>query len=272
MSGASFNRLPSDFLDRLSDLLCTVHAEQIMMRSDGDEDRLQRITRLATRQSQAQVGLLYLVSEDRGDLQIAAATGDAVEPLVGRFVARVGLAGFAIDDGNPVAVADSAQRPDATVDEIDQLAPMKTNNSLAVPLIVHGQAQGALELRNSPNPRGFTPADMELATELAYLAGAAVEEYRGDRFLFSLFASALPGALDEGRGSGAESLTAELQRWLEQLRQTPAWRKQLELVTAVRTLCIGESGGVALAQDILQALVTAQLKRKQPMSFDGDWS
>ena len=265
---AQFNRLPPDFLDRLSDLLCTVHGEQLMMRSEGDGDRLQRIVRLATRQSQAEVGLLYLVNDDRGDLQIAAATGEAVEPLVGRFMARVGLASFAIDDGTPVAVADTSRHHNADDDPIDQLSSLTTTSCLSVPLTVHGQAQGALELRNSPKSRGFDPADIELATELAYLAAAAVEEHRGDRFLFSLFASALPKALDETRGEGAATLTDELTRWLQQLRQTPAWRTQLELVAAARALCLENSDGAELATKILQAFVDSQRRRRAPVNFE----
>jgi GAF domain-containing protein len=259
-----YSRLPDDFVDRLRDLLSTVQAEQLMMRADADRDRLRRIIGLATRQTGAQVGMLLLVNEDRGDLQVAAAVGQAVQPLLGGYLARTSLAGFAVDDGQPVAVADSASAPGGGAgDEVDQRTDLVTRNLLVVPLVIHGQSAGALELRNSPKPRGFDPDDVELAVELAYLAAAAVEEHRGDRFLFGLFAGALPVALDPDRGALAESLADELQRWLSELRQTPAWRQQLELVAEVRELCMAGDEAVDLARTILGALVDAERRRRE---------
>jgi len=261
--GPRYTRLPADFIERLRDLLCTVHSEQLMMRPEADADRLQRIVRLAAGQTGAAVGLLYLVNEDRGDLQVAAVVGDDVASLAGAHVARTCLAGFAIDDGEPVAVADPTATPGGGQgDEVDRRTGLVTRNLAAVPLIVHGRAAGALELRNAPGARGFTPADLALATELAYLAAAAVEEHRGDRFLFGLFAGALPRALDAGRGDGARELADELGRWLAELRQTTAWRDQLELVSAVRELCASGEGSVALARAVLSALVDAERRRR----------
>jgi len=261
-----YTRLPPDFIDRLRDLLCTVQSEQLMLRPDADDERLARIVRLAAGQTRAEVGMLLLVHEDRGDLQVAAAVGDAVTPLVGQHVARTSLAGFAIDDGQPVAIADALSSPSGSAgDEIDQRTGLVTRNLLAVPLSVHGRASGALELRNSPELKGFGPDDVALATELAYLAAAAVEEYRGDRFLFSLFAGALPHALDQGRGAEADSLVDELSRWLAELRQSPAWREQVELVARVRELCREGEDSVAMARAILDALVERERRRRAPV-------
>ncbi len=259
-----YTRLPADFVDRLADLLCTVRSEQLMLRADGDDDRLARIVRLAVGQSAAEVGLLLLVNEDRGDLEVAAAVGDAVQSLVGKFVARTSLAGFAIDDGQPVAVA-AIDGGGEVGDEVDDRTALVTRNLLAVPLIIHGHAAGALELRNSPADKGFGPADLELATELAYLASAAVEEFRGDRFLFALFASALPRALADERGAEVDNLSAELERWLAELRQSGAWRKQVDLVTKVRELCRSGDDAIELADTILSALVADAGRRRDLM-------
>ncbi|HUH00927.1 MAG TPA: GAF domain-containing protein [Kofleriaceae bacterium] len=253
---ARFTRLPADFVDRLRDLLCTIQSEQIMMRAEAAGDRLRRIVALAVKQTGAELGLLYLVHDERGDLEIAAAVGDPVESLVGSHLPRTGTAGFAIDDASPMAIADP---PGATAapDELDRRAAISTRNALAVPLIVHAAAAGAIELRNSPAARGFGPDDVALATELAYLAAAAVEEHRGDRFLVSLFAAALPRALADGRSE----LAQELERWLAELRQTPAWRDQLELVTDVRELCL--AGDTELARQVLRALVASERRRRR---------
>lgn len=253
---ARFTRLPADFVDRLRDLLCTVQSEQLMMRAEGAGDRLRRIVALAVAQTGAEIGVLYLLNDERGDLELAAAVGAAVEPLVGSHLPRTGTAGFAIDDASPMAVADPPGAA-TSADELDRRAGLVTRNVLAVPLIVHDAAAGAIELRNSPATRGFGPGDVALATELAYLAAAAVEEHRGDRFLMSLFAAALPRAL----GGDRTELVTELERWLAELRQTPAWRAQLELVTDVRELCL--SGETELARDVLRALVASERRRRR---------
>ncbi len=277
-----YTRLPADFIDRLRDLLCTVRTEQLFMRSSREEDRLQRIVQLAVNQTDAAVGLLLLVNEDRGDLQVAAAVGDAVTSLpatslVGRFIPHTGLTAFAIDEGNPIAIADRPQPTgsDATGtdvhgdsnlrDHVDELTGLQTRSLLAVPLFVHGQACGALELRNAPEAQGFKPADVELTTELAYLAAAAVEEYRGDRFLFSLFSSALPYALDADRGHEGDELADELQRWLAELRQSPAWRRQVELASKVRSLCSHGNDAVTLTRSVLDALLEHEQRRISPL-------
>jgi GAF domain-containing protein len=268
-------QLPVDFLDRLRDLLCTVRTEQLFMRTATTDDRLERIVALAAKQTSAEVGMLLLVHEDRGDLQVAAIVGEAIAPLRGRFVARTGMAGFAIDEGNPVAVADRPDTAQAEAtgnragigDEIDTLTGLITRNLVAVPVAVHGRMCGALELRNHPEPRGFAPEDVELATELAYLAAAAIEEFRGDRYLLSLFASAFPhvlGAAAPRQGHHtSDELADELERWLHELRQTPAWRRQVELAHKVRILCRFGDEAVHLADRLLDALVDRERSRDE---------
>ena len=252
------SRLPADFVDRLRDLLSTVSAEQIMLRPALDDERLDRIVRLAMKQTSAEAGVLLLLSDDRGDLNVAAAVGAKVAALRGNWVARTGLAGFALDDGNPIAVADVAGHPHAGTGELGIVA----KSVLAVPVLVHGRAGGVLELVNAPGKQGFTPDDVALVTELALLAAAAIEEFRGDRFLLSLFQGALPRALDPDRGELADALADELERWLGELRQTPAWRTELELVALVRELCAAGPDAVRAAKAVLEALVERERARR----------
>jgi GAF domain-containing protein len=258
-------RLPADFVDRLRDLLSTVNAEQIMLRPALDDERLDRIVRLAMKQTGAEAGLMLLLSDDRGDLRIAAAVGPKVTGLRGEWLARTGLAGFALDDGNPIAVADVAGSPQRGRDELEERCGLVTKSLLAVPVVVHGRAGGVIELVNAPGKHGFTPDDVALVTELALLAAAAIEEFRGDRFLLSLFQGALPRALDPERGESADSLAAELERWLGELRQTPAWRTELELVALVRELCAAGPDAVDAAKRVLEALVDRERARRHEL-------
>jgi GAF domain-containing protein len=300
-----YTRLPADFLDRLRDLLCTVQSAQRLLRPRSDDERLTRIVRLAVAQTRAELGVLLLVDEDRGDLRIAAACGEPVEPLVGQFIAPSGVAAFAIEDGSAIAVADAPPRvpvsgeatrgaggrsgtdattprgaggrsgTDATtprgaggtthtIDDLGERAQIATRSVLAVPLSIYDRVTGALELRNAPAATGFGVADKDLCEDLAYLAAAAVEEFRGDRHLLALFASALPRALDPD-DDGAHALAGELNRWLAELRQTAAWRRQVGLTARIRALCDAGEDAVTLAETVLDAILSRERRRVAPL-------
>jgi GAF domain-containing protein len=262
------SRLPADFIDRLRDLLSAVQAEQVMMRPELDDARLDRIARLAMTQTGAAAALLLLVNEDRRDLTCAAVAG--ADDAKGRSFAMSGIAAFVIEDGNPVALADVPGVARGR-DEVEERTGVTAKSFLAAPLLTHGRAAGALVLLDAgdqpgsaplrppaggavgaPLARGFTPAQIELAVELASLAAAAVEEFRGDRFLYALFQAALPRALDPAQGP--ESLRDELRRWLEELRSTPAWRAELDLVLLVREICRRGDDSARMARRVLEAI------------------
>jgi GAF domain-containing protein len=183
--------LPPDFVERLRDLLATVRAGQTLLASEGDRERLARVVRIAAGQTGAAGGVLYVVDEDRGDLVIVSAAGAAYEPLIGVRVGRTGLPGFAIDDGAPIAVAGTTSGSSSAIDEIAARTGVPAQSQLVAPILVFGVAAGALELRDAPDPRGFGPRDVGLAVELAHVAAAAVEAYRGERLLASMIATKL---------------------------------------------------------------------------------
>jgi GAF domain-containing protein len=258
--------LPADFIDRLRDLLSTVDVARVLMRADSDDTRLERLVALAVRIAGAESGALLLVDEDRGDLRVAAAVGAGAEQLRGSHLApSADVAGAALVGGEPIAVADAA----GTVmgGEIERRTGQPTRNLLAVPFEVHGAPAGVLELRNTEAERGFDPETLSRVAELARIAAAAVEDWRGDRFLFALFAAALPRALAPGEDAARTGLADEVRRWLESLRQTPAWRAALETVDAIRELLRGGEDGARLAADVLAAV--ARRERARRMELEG---
>jgi GAF domain-containing protein len=243
--------LGRDFVERLRDLLATVRAGQALLASEGDRERLARVVRIAAGQTGAAGGVLYVIDDDRGDLVIASAAGAAYEPLIGVRVGRTGLPGFAIDDGAPIAVAGATTSSQA-VDEIAARTGVPANSQLVAPILVFGVAAGALELRDAPDPRGFGPRDVGLAVELAHVAAAAVEAYRGERLLASMFAAVLPAALEHGG-----SLDAELRRWLDEVRATPTFRRELALAAKMRAVA-KDPVGLTLVEDLLDAVLRAR--------------
>jgi GAF domain-containing protein len=109
-------------------------------------------------------------------------------------------------------------------------------------------AAGAIEVRDAPDARGFTPADVEVVVELAHVAAAAVEAHRGERLLAAMFAAVLPGAL-AGRAPDEELL-----RWIDEVRATPEFRRELALASKLRRLASDEAG-LAMLDEIVDAIL-----------------
>jgi GAF domain-containing protein len=240
--------MPPDFVERLRDLLATVRSAQTLLASESDAARLTRAVRLAVTQTGAAGGLLYLVDEDRNDLVIAAAVGEVYEPLVGAHVGRVGLPGFAIDDGSPMAVADAGRGP-AGPDDVGARTGVRAKSQLVAPILIFGAAAGALELRDAAGERGFAPSDVALAVELGAVAAAAVEAHRGERLLAGMFAAVLPRAMSAG-----SSLPDELGQWLDEVRAEPGFRRELALAGKLRALA-RDDAGLRMVEDIVDAVL-----------------
>ncbi len=255
-------RPPADFEERLRDLLATVDIARLAMRAQRDDSRIERLVRLAADIAGAECGALLLVDEDRGDLVVAAAVGPGAERLAAsRMPIASGAAGAAVAGGEPIAVADAGDAPAA--DEIARRTGVPVRNLLAVPFDVYGAVAGVLELRNVPAERGFDPATIGRVSELARVAAAAVEDYRGDRFLFSLFASALPRALAPDATAAGTGLGEELRLWIESLRQSPAWRGAVALVEPIRDLMEAGEDGLRLCAGILEAVARRERSRRE---------
>jgi GAF domain-containing protein len=223
--------MPPDFVDRLRDLLATVRSAQTLLASESDQARLDRVVRLAVSQTRATAGVLYVLDDDRGDLVIAAAS-DAQR--VGTHVGRVGLPGFVIDDGAPIAAA----------------SPGGDSQAVA-PILVFGVAAGALEVQGASGPKGFTPDDVALVQELAHVAASAVEAHRGERLLGGMFAAVLPRALEGG------GLAAELARWIDEVRAQPGFRRELALVAKLRAIA-RDDAGLRLVEDVIDAVLRSR--------------
>jgi hypothetical protein len=146
--------------------------------------------------------------------------------------------------------------------EIERRTGIATRNLLAVPLEVHGAPAGALELRNTSAPLGFDPRTIARVSELASIAAAAVEDFRGDRFLFSLFAALLPRALAPDPDPARQGFADELRRWLEGLRQTPAWRSALGLTGSMRELLRDGDEAARLCGEIVAAVLRRERARR----------
>jgi len=111
----------------------------------------------------------------RGD-QLAVIAAIGVDGLVGTEVsADVGTAGFVVTSGQPLAIA--ARAGDARLSEgVFSLLDELPTSILSVPCSSAERTVGALELIEKMGGGRFTFDDVELATLLAGIAAAAIEE------------------------------------------------------------------------------------------------
>ena len=138
---------------------------------------------------------------------------------------------------------------DTAPDEVAARTGARARSQLVAPVMVFGVAAGAIEVRDAPGERGFAPDDVEVVVELAHVAAAAVEAHRGERLLAAMFAAVLPGAM-AGRAPDEELL-----QWIEEVRATPEFRRELALAGKLRALARDQVG-----LEMVEAIVDAVRK------------
>ncbi len=130
-------------------------------------EALERLLREAVELTRARCGTVSLLNPTTHLLEIHATWG--LPPEVPRLQLKPGegLAGWVVRFGRPARVDDVAQDP-------RPLAPHPAvRAALAVPLEVHGEVRGALQVE-AERPAAFDAADEALLTELAGLAAAVI--------------------------------------------------------------------------------------------------
>lgn len=120
------------------------------------------------------------------ELIFAAAASPAAERLIGRRMpAQQGIAGWVLQHGQAVVVADAQQDP-RFYNQIDTVSGLTTRSLLAAPLITNEQVTGVIECINQNNG-AFSQRDLETLETLAASAAIAIENarlYRAEREQF----------------------------------------------------------------------------------------
>ena len=120
---------------------------------------------------------LALVDQDSGCVTFELAIGGANERIVGvQLEPGQGIVGHAIREGRPLLVHDVETDPRWHSD-VDSISGYRTRSILCVPLLVQGQAIGALEVLNKRD-EPFTEDDQRLMASLADLAAQCIENAR----------------------------------------------------------------------------------------------
>lgn len=157
-----FVELPDDAIAELSERDATLLA------IDGAESLLmacQVTLHGALKRVPAESGAVLL--EERGHMRFTAVSGPHSRKLMGvRLPLGTGVAGFAMETGHTVVLADAHDDP-RHCGEVDALTGYVTQAISVVPIVHDGQVLGVLELMNLPTGERFTEERVAAMRDLA---------------------------------------------------------------------------------------------------------
>ncbi|MGD1993904.1 MAG: GAF domain-containing protein, partial [Anaerolineae bacterium] len=163
---------------RRNEELAALHKTGQALTSTLDLDQVLNQVLAETREILAAEAASVLLYEDATrELVFAAAVGTASDGLVGaRMPATEGVAGWAMQNAQPVLVRDAREDP-RFYNGIDQITGLTTRSLLAVPLIAKGDVIGVLEAVKRTGD-AFDERDLQVSTTLAGSAATAIENAR----------------------------------------------------------------------------------------------
>ena len=157
------------------------------------EPLLHQILESATEILSCEAGSLFLVDEETGELVFEVVLGPVAKDLVGkRLPPGTGMVGQAVDSGKPV-IANDVKRRKQHFEQTDRQTGFETQDLLVVPMRMHDQVIGVIEVINKVNGAPFTQADQELLTAFTSQATIAIENAR----LYTMTDQALAARVEE---------------------------------------------------------------------------
>jgi len=225
------------------------------------DDLLDTIVAVATKSTHAEGGSLLLVTDDRQHLVFEAVHGEKAAELAElKLQMGQGIAGFVATTGQPLCVADVAESEqwDRSISEAIQF---ETQSILAVPVMAGSRTVGVLEVVNRMGGEGFEQADIELLSQFAQIAGAAVDK----RDMMALSKSLLVAMKERDQ---TDDIASELTESLEQLQASDRHQQAMEMAIAVETICaVGPDQARACAK-VIAALSEALSTSGGPLGFE----
>ena len=148
-------------------LSSTLHLDEVLTRIMEEVDGLLNV----------EAGSLLLTDKETGNLVFQIALGDkAAEVKPFQVPKGQGIAGEVALSGKPLMVADT-KRDTRHFKKFDQEIDFYTRNILCVPLILHDQVIGVLEVMNK-RVGDFNQQDLELLNSVASYAAIAIDNAR----------------------------------------------------------------------------------------------
>ncbi len=141
------------------------------------DEVLTRIMEQVESMMDAEAGSLLLTDTTTGDLVFQIALGDKADEIKPFRVPKgQGIAGQVAESGEPLMIADAA-KDERHLKEIDQQVEFATRNIICVPLVLHEQVIGVLEVMNKRSGN-FSAQDLKLLGSIASYAAIAIDNAR----------------------------------------------------------------------------------------------
>ncbi len=139
---------------------------------------LRRILEAAREIMEAEASSLMLVDRETGDLEITVPTGPASSEISGKRIPKgKGFAGWVVENGQPLLVADAAGDPRFFGDLAG--SGFKTHDLICVPLrSTEGEIVGVLQAVNRRGGTAYDDRDIPIFMALANQAAIAIERDR----------------------------------------------------------------------------------------------
>jgi signal transduction histidine kinase/CHASE2 domain-containing sensor protein len=151
---------------------------EIIAAQSQQRQLLERVTLWSMNVMQATGASALLLDDDGETLRFAATTGPKWQELLPQTLkVGEGIAGWVVKHGEPVILNDVWRDPRFNP-KIDQTTGFITRQILCVPIRVHQQILGAIEVVNRADSVPFTLDDAELLTAVANQAAVVLENSR----------------------------------------------------------------------------------------------
>jgi signal transduction histidine kinase len=175
----------SELKGRYERLSALFHVGQVLHSTLDPEQALQLIINEAVRLMRASSGSVVLINPTSGFLEISASEGLPRQAAELRLRVGEGITGWVARNGKPARVGDVAR------DRRYVMLRPEVRSELAVPLQVHGELRGVLNV-DSERVDAFTPDDQDLLEALALEASRVIQNtwlYEQIRLKAGLFES-----------------------------------------------------------------------------------
>lgn len=196
---------------------------------------LEMIVRTAASVIGAGSSSLFLLDHATSELVFEIATGPAANAVIGfRLPVGQGIAGLVAATGQPMAVSNVQQDP-RHASHISRDIGYTPRNILCVPLILHGEIIGVLELLDRDNDGTFSPGDIQVLSLFADQAAIAIGQADAFRGLVPLIGQLLDemGLLPTDQQHGVRE---QAQQFAEAVEQTQEFQRTVKLADLVHDI------------------------------------
>jgi GAF domain-containing protein len=210
---------------------------------------LEQIVQTAKHVLRTHAGTLYLVDENTEELVFEVALGERGDMLRGtRFPIGQGIAGWVAASGQVLAIADVQQDPQ-WAQGIGQRLGYAPKTMLAMPLLLHDNVIGVLQLMDKDDGTPFSAADMATLGLFAQQAAVAIAQSRRMLSLSALMQALLKDQDQQG------DLAMQARTFVADTEESAEYQDILKLARLLGEIARQSDAARRLSLQIVEAIV-----------------